>query len=143
MNSDADNLAVGLPHSEILGSKPTRGSPRLIAACHVLHRLHAPRHSPNALKTLDRSHREQRTDDLMRRLLLLHVSRYKTKYEPTGLESDRSISNLLHHAKQRLTAAYLPTRDDRKTCVSPPTKMVEATGVEPVTSCLQSRRSTD
>ena len=29
---------------------------RLIAAYHVLHRLSAPRHPPNALKALDRSH---------------------------------------------------------------------------------------
>ena len=47
----------GFPHSEISGSKPIRGSPKLIAAYHVLHRLLAPRHPPNALKTLDRSHR--------------------------------------------------------------------------------------
>ena len=47
---------VGFPHSEIHGSKPAHGSPWLIAACHVLHRLSTPRHPPNALKTLDRSH---------------------------------------------------------------------------------------
>ena len=44
--------AGGLPHSEILGSKPARGSPRLVAACHVLHRLLAPRHPPDALAFL-------------------------------------------------------------------------------------------
>ena len=43
----------GLPHSEILGSKLTGSSPRLNAACHVLHRLSMPRHPPNALQTLD------------------------------------------------------------------------------------------
>src|SRR3984957_13919048 len=48
----------GFPHSEILGSKPVRGSPRLIAAYHVLHRLSAPRHPPDTLKTLDCSHRQ-------------------------------------------------------------------------------------
>ena len=42
-------LREGLPHSEIHGSKPAHGSPQLIAACHVLHRLRAPRHPPNAL----------------------------------------------------------------------------------------------
>jgi hypothetical protein len=42
----------GFPHSEIPGSKPACGSPRLIAACHVLHRLLAPRHSPYALSSL-------------------------------------------------------------------------------------------
>ena len=46
----------GFPHSEIRGSKLVRSSPRLIAAYHVLHRLSAPRHPPNALKALDRSH---------------------------------------------------------------------------------------
>src|SRR6476469_1072793 len=48
----------GFPHSEILGSKLVRSSPRLIAAYHVLHRLSAPRHPPNALMTLDRSHEQ-------------------------------------------------------------------------------------
>ena len=42
-------LRAGFPHSEIRGSKPAHGSPRLIAACHVLHRLSTPRHPPNAL----------------------------------------------------------------------------------------------
>jgi hypothetical protein len=41
-----------LPHSEILGSKPVCGSPKLFAAYHVLHRLLAPRHSPYALSSL-------------------------------------------------------------------------------------------
>src|SRR3981189_97846 len=48
----------GFPHSEIRGSKLVRSSPRLIAANHVLHRLSAPRHPPNALKSLDRSHHQ-------------------------------------------------------------------------------------
>ena len=42
----------GFPHSEIPGSKPACGSPRLIAACHVLHRLSSPRHPPCTLKSL-------------------------------------------------------------------------------------------
>jgi hypothetical protein len=36
----------GFPHSEIPGSKPVHGSPRLIAVSHVLHRHLAPRHPP-------------------------------------------------------------------------------------------------
>ena len=47
-------LRLGLPHSEIHGSKGARPSPRLIAACHVLHRLSEPRHPPDALTSLDR-----------------------------------------------------------------------------------------
>ena len=39
------------PHSEIPGSKPVHGSPRLIAVSHVLRRHLAPRHSPKALSS--------------------------------------------------------------------------------------------
>ena len=42
----------GFPHSEIRGSTIARISPRLIAACYVLHRLSVPRHPPNALQRL-------------------------------------------------------------------------------------------
>ena len=42
----------GFPHSDIPGSKPACGSPGLIAACYVLHRLSAPRHPPSALCSL-------------------------------------------------------------------------------------------
>ena len=42
-----------MPHSDIHGSKPARGSPWLFAACHVLHRLLVPRHPPNALLLLE------------------------------------------------------------------------------------------
>ena len=42
-----------MPHSEILGSKVAPTSPRLIAGCHVLHRLSTPRHPPDALCILD------------------------------------------------------------------------------------------
>jgi hypothetical protein len=52
MYSVHDPLARGLPHSDIHGSKPARGSPWLFAACHVLHRLLMPRHPPNALIVL-------------------------------------------------------------------------------------------
>jgi hypothetical protein len=37
--------------SEISGSKPVSGSPELIAAAHVLHRLSTPRHPPRALSS--------------------------------------------------------------------------------------------
>ena len=42
----------GFPHSEICGSMLMCSSPQLIAACHVLHRLLMPRHSPCALISL-------------------------------------------------------------------------------------------
>ena len=40
---------AGLSHSEIRGSRVICTYPRLIAAYHVLHRLHEPRHPPCAL----------------------------------------------------------------------------------------------
>ena len=40
---------VGLPHSEMSGSKVVCTYPSLIAAYHVLHRLPEPRHPPFAL----------------------------------------------------------------------------------------------
>ncbi len=36
----------GFPHSDIPGSTPVHGFPRLIAVSHVLHRHLSPRHSP-------------------------------------------------------------------------------------------------
>ena len=53
MYSLNDTLAREFPHSEIPGSKLICSSPRLIAACHVLHRLLMPRHSPCALLRLN------------------------------------------------------------------------------------------
>ena len=42
----------GFPHSDISGSTVVCTSPELFAACHVLHRLLAPRHPPIALTSL-------------------------------------------------------------------------------------------
>ena len=56
-------LRGGFPHSEIRGSTIARISPRLFAACHVLHRLLAPRHPPNALVTLRIATATARTQD--------------------------------------------------------------------------------
>jgi hypothetical protein len=42
----------GFPHSDISGSALARSSPKHFVACHVLHRLLAPRHPPHALCSL-------------------------------------------------------------------------------------------
>jgi hypothetical protein len=53
MDSPCDTArSGGLPHSDIRGSPGARPSPRLFAACHVLHRLSVPRHPPDALLVL-------------------------------------------------------------------------------------------
>src|SRR3954451_14657924 len=50
--SDWAFTPAGFPHSDISGSTSARDSPKLYAACHVLHRLLAPRHPPRALCSL-------------------------------------------------------------------------------------------
>ena len=44
--------SVGLPHSDIRGSRPACGSPRRFAACCVFLRPYVPRHPSGALYTL-------------------------------------------------------------------------------------------
>ena len=58
----------GFPHSEIPGSKPACGSPRLIAACHVLLRLLLPRHPPCALSSLTTKFTQHTQDAFSRQL---------------------------------------------------------------------------
>ena len=60
---------VGLPHSEIPGSKRACRSPRHIAACHVLLRLSVPRHPPSTLSNLT-----IKCPDLMRSAVRMHAS---------------------------------------------------------------------
>jgi hypothetical protein len=75
-------LRCGFPHSDIHGSTGARPSPQLFAACHVLHRLLAPRHPPNALNsTLDRFNSlsfypcpEKTSDDVVCQMLSLSRS---------------------------------------------------------------------
>ena len=84
----------GFPHSEISGSKFVRNSPELIAAYHVLHRLSVPRHPPNALKTLDRSHhpcsphsqgsRQGRADHTTDKTILLRIHPMPARCTPRG-----------------------------------------------------------
>ena len=49
---DRRHSSPGFPHSDILGSRPACGSPRLIAASYVLLRLLMPGHSPYTLSSL-------------------------------------------------------------------------------------------
>ena len=66
---DNNRISGGFPHSEIFGSKPIPGSPKLIAGYHVLHRLLLPRHPPNALIALDLT-RKKKDPASLRRLLV-------------------------------------------------------------------------
>ena len=59
----ASGFRSGFPHSDTLGSKLPCSSPRLFAAWRVLHRLRLPRHSLNALMTLDRQQNSCASND--------------------------------------------------------------------------------
>ena len=50
-----DTTPARLPHSDTPGSMLACSSPRLFAACHVLHRRSVPRHPPCALSRLTSS----------------------------------------------------------------------------------------
>ena len=103
----------GFPHSGIRGSQPACGSPRLIAACHALHRFLAPRHPPSALSSLTTE--RSVVFGLRRRSGFSRIS-YAVFKEPPGREWRPGIE--LH-------------------------TLVEMTGFEPATPCLQSRCSPD
>ena len=97
--------SAGFPHSEIPGSKPMCGSPRLIAACHVLHRLLMPRHSPCALLRLTLLSCEQESKQrklswttTLRQCLLLPLLSYSPLYK----ERSRSGSQAFELCRLRV-----------------------------------------
>ena len=76
----------GFPHSEISGSTPVCGSPKLFAACHVLHRLLAPRHPPYALSSLTFNPRNR-----CRRRLPIGRTRTKAPTPPEHFDTLRVV----------------------------------------------------
>src|SRR5215813_829579 len=109
------------PHSDIRGSRPACGSPRLFAACHVLLRFPAPRHPPSALTSLTTIFFFALSTPSLRRSawLLSRSSPSSVVKEHREHECARDCWNTL-----RITHA-----------------LVEMTGFEPATPCLQSRCS--
>ena len=157
----------GFPHSEIAGSKPAHGSPTLIAACHVLHRLYMPRHPPNALTSRLRVHttndnagsakRQTRTtaglvDELSQpdnHLIDLVMHRSITVgHKPSTLNpcATASIKKPIHNVKVRRSNLRLPRPGSNPggiRCLHlwSNRNLVEPIGIEPMTPCLQSRCS--
>src|SRR5260221_8326027 len=123
----------GLPHSEISGSKPVCGSPKLIAAYHVLHRRPAPRHPPYALSSLTTTF-----------TLLETCSRLLDALQ-------NSESSVVNEPRARWPAGSAPFETtpigfprflrtvDRWRLGNP--RVVELAGLEPATSALQRRSS--
>jgi hypothetical protein len=78
----SDQLVLaGFPHSEISGSRVVCTSPELIAAYHVLHRLHAPRHPPCALSSLTIKFAHRKLDQHIVFLRLALLMRSKSSLE--------------------------------------------------------------
>ena len=148
--------SAGFPHSEIPGSKPMCGSPRLIAACHVLHRLSMPRHSPCALISLTvtqiffrsatGSHQELCRLQIRFIVVLCYPFKKSTKvYFVTSLLLARNF--LLAFTVQFSRYRPLILFQDQIEMLGRLPKhfnlfLVEVTGLEPVTPCLQSKCST-
>ena len=101
---------MGFPHSEIFGSKCAGNSPKLIAACHVLHRLLMPRHSPCALSNLTQiSESLLRSDPKVRPATTSLMRDFKETKRSSegGGKRDRTADLLL--AKQALSQlSYAP-----------------------------------
>ena len=171
----------GFPHSEIFGSKPVCGSPKLIAAYHVLHRLLAPRHSPYALSSLTIRTRSRKPGSRLLAAGRPKAARYRpTRYRCFAIRcrtacalSETTVCRIF--SCQRAAVAFRPRRANAR--IGPPSRLrrfggtplaafarqwrhptrllsrspvshcaterrlVENTGLEPVTSWLQTRRS--
>ena len=133
----------GFPHSEISGSMLICSSPKLIAAYHVLHRLLMPRHSPCALFSL--------TYGLL--VLLAFFQNYAGNSSEEYFEIVSTLNYLKFHnifafCSQRFRAvpsvALLLSSSSLfsfQGAVSGVAPVVEISGFEPLTPCLQSRCS--
>ena len=150
----------GFPHSDIRGSTIARISPRLFAACHVLHRLLAPRHPPNALISLHIHTTARAQGQITPHTITLltdssashHIS---AQTNTLTLVMRHNTPIHLHHEKeQHLKPAPQPpsrnqsTKQDRffwkpgkLIARKPQPSPMETVGFEPTTPCLQSRCS--
>ncbi len=103
----------GLPHSEIPGSKPVCGSPGLIAACHVLHRLCAPRHPPSTLSSL--------TIKYLRRVLICQlVCIYPILLSKSLISSDQNCHRYLESTPDPQDGGADRVRTDDLRLAKPP-----------------------
>ena len=166
MNSVRDLPKEGLPHSDIRGSTIARISPRLFAACHVLHRLLVPRHPPNALVTLAITQTPPARSTKPRPSK--NAGNNKSRYSTTRPASAEHVTQPIPyspvkeqttHTDQLQRMAVLeagPTAEasashthagngppQQRRSGHHPNEEMEANGFEPMTPCLQSRCSTN
>ena len=108
---------IGLPHSGIPGLTSACDYPGLIAACHALRRLLMPRHPPYTLSSLTPDFPSRSGNCSGYRSVFDYQRAPGTPRPPAGGE---------HASRPRCSAR---------------SRMVEMSGIEPLTPCLQSRCS--
>ena len=119
---------IRLPHSEIHGSQPVCGYPRLIAAYHVLHRLPVPRHPLHTLYILH---------------CLIHFDDSRRSRNGTQAHFFETIFDLNFWLYVKLFVFY-PIYSCQRTSNYQKlyrSRMVGRTGLEPVTPALSRRCS--
>ena len=130
---------AGFPHSDICGSKPVCGSPQLFAAYHVLHRRSVPWHPPCALLSLI----FLKTNLLLSSLLSL--SRLFVLLCFSSMRFSRcallGYTKLVGWSGLEPPTSRLSGVCSNQLSYQPMFNLVEMIGFEPVTSCLQGRRS--
>ena len=99
-----------LPHSDIPGSGPAGGSPRLIAAYHVLLRLLAPRHPPCALACAAPAPRGRATRRILRSSTGSVVVKVPNPAPPSRKRGARQSQSPFHRLRGR---AATPTDQPR------------------------------
>jgi len=146
--------ARGFPHSDIPGSKPAYGSPRHFVVRHVLLRLLAPRHPPCALPCLTKSLLSQ----CLSSRCLLPCSHGQTFIFGCSSASFLLLRFAIQFSRNSVVLfaffgdkSYLTTSafDIQPPipgfpvffCVLGGAWLVEPRGIEPLTSCVQGRRS--
>ena len=148
--------SAGFPHSVIHGSKLMCSSPWLIAACHDLHRLLMPRHSPCALISLTFVEQPFQLFSLVLIRIMQASVWFHCSFCTLYLKSPQNyfVTSLLL-ARNFLLASLFSFQGACSNLLQGQIEMlglltkhfnlislVEVTGLEPVTPCLQSRCST-
>ena len=123
--------AGGFPIRKSPGQSLLGGSPELIAACHVLHRLLTPGHPPCALVRLTTTQR-------MKEFRTAHSESVVKERERNASRPDQKTC-----ARLRSSRPHQPRRFGAASGHLPPErrKVVEVNGIEPMASWLQTRRS--
>ena len=125
---------AGFPHSEIQGSRVVCTSPWLIAAYHVLHRLHAPRHPPCALSSLTIKFAHRKLDQH-----IVSLTPSSSRMPESSLEDSKTFRRNLSFLGILPIRLSKSTNDEMivKLVTTDRRLLVEVRGLEPLTPWLQ------